>query len=304
MILLLKRERIILDMYNKYLEFLLDNNPQKVMSKSGIKARRFISPLLRNIVAPMTSKNKYIVEKNKNLSKDRPIIFAATHGLKDDIAIGLCAAGRHTYLLFASLPDFFGTFDGPSLWLNGVMLLDRKDKDSRRAAKVKMEYAISLGADILMYPEGTLNKTENLIVQKLYPGIYDVAVKCNALVVPIAIIQEGKNVYAKTCDAFDICEYERQEGLNVLRDLMATGKYELMEEHSKTNRVEIGNATEYWQAYIDDLVNQMLPFYDYEIEDSSQYIDKTEVTYSRAFAHLDALSPNLNNAFLFNKRLQ
>ena len=289
-------------MYNKYLEFLLDNDPKKVMSKSGIKARQIISPLLRNIVAPMTSKNKYVVEKNVNLPKDRPIIFAATHGLKDDIAIGLCAAGRHTYLLFASLPDFYGTFDGPSLWLNGVMLLDRKNKSSRRAAKDKMEYAISLGADILMYPEGTLNKTENLIVQKLYPGIYDVAVKCNALVVPIAIIQEGKNIYAKTCDAFDICQYERQEGLNLLRDLMATAKYELMEEHSKVNRAEIGNAKVYWQNFIDDLVNQMLPFYDYEIEDSSQYIDKSETTYSQAFEHLNHIIPNHNNAFLFNQR--
>lgn len=289
-------------MYNKYLEFLLNNDPKKVMSKSGIKVRRFISPLLRNIVAPMTSKNKYVVEKNKNLPKDRPIIFAATHGLKDDIAIGLCAAGRHTYLLFASLPDFFGTFDGPSLWLNGVMLLDRKDKDSRRAAKVKMEYAISLGADILMYPEGTLNKTENLIVQKLYPGIYDVAVKCNALVVPIAIIQEGKNVYAKTCDTFDICEHERQEGLDLLRDLMATAKYELMEEHSRINRAEIGNAKEYWKNCMDDLVNQMLPFYDYEIEDSSQYIDKKETTYLQAFEHLRHIKLNHNNAFLLNKR--
>lgn len=289
-------------MYNKYLEFLLDNDPKKVMSKSGIKARRIISPLLRNVVAPMTSKNKYVVEKNKNLPKDRPIIFAATHGLKDDIAIGLCAAGRHTYLLFASLPDFYGTFDGPSLWLNGVMLLDRKNKSSRRAAKDKMECAISLGTDILMYPEGTLNKTENLIVQKLYPGIYDVAVKCNALVVPIAIIQEDKNVYAKTCDAFDICKYERQEGLNLLRDLMATAKYELMEEHSKVNRAKIGNAKVYWQNFIDDLVNQMLPFYDYEIEDSSQYIDKSETTYSQAFEHLNHIIPNHNNAFLFNKR--
>ena len=55
-----------------------------------------------------------------------------------------------------------------------------------------MEYAISLGADILMYPEGTLNKTENLIVQKLFTGIYDVAIECNALIVPIAIVRRVK----------------------------------------------------------------------------------------------------------------
>lgn len=289
-------------MQNKYLNYLLDNNPKRVISRKGIVVRRLISPLLRNIVAPMTSKNKYIVEKNKRLPKDRPIIFAATHGLKDDIAIGLCAAGRHTYLLFASLPDFYGTIDGPSLWLNGVLLLDRKNKESRNAAKAKMKYAMSLGADILMYPEGTLNKTENLIVQKLFPGIYDVAIECNALIVPIAIVQEGKNVYAKTCDAFDICQYERQEGLNILRDVMASAKYELMEKYSKISRIQIGNAKMYWQSFLDDLVNQMLPFYDYEIENSSQFIDKNEITYYQAFEHLNDIIPRLNNAFLFNKR--
>lgn len=291
-------------MENKFLKYLLENDPKRVISPTGYKLRKAISPLVRNVVAPLSSKNKYHISKNKNLPKDRPIIFAATHGLKDDIGMGISCTGRHTYLLFASLPDFYGTVDGPALWLNGVMLLDRKDKSSRSAAKEKMRYAIDLGADILMYPEGTLNKTENLIVQKLFPGIYDVAKSRNALIVPVAIIQEGKDVYSKVCDPFDICVYERQEGLTVLRDLMATAKYELMEEHSQISRTDIGNGKTYWNNFLDDLVNQMLPFYDYEIENFSQYIDKDEITYLQAFEHLEKLLPNLQNAFLFNKRPQ
>ena len=291
-------------MYNKFLEYLLDNNPKKVISKKGYRIRKAFSPLVRNVIAPLSSKNKYHIDKNKNLPKGRPLIFAPTHGLKDDIGMAIACTGRHTYLLFASLPDFFGTIDGPALWLNGVMLLDRKIKESRRAAKDKMEYAISLGADILMYPEGTLNKTKNLLVQKLFPGIYDVAKSCNALVVPVAITQEGKDVYSKVGDAVDICQYEKQEGLTVLRDLMATAKYELMEEHSKISRADIENAEEYWNNFLDDLVNQMLPFYDYEIENSSQFIDKNEITYSQVFEHLNQITPNMNNAFLFNKKLK
>lgn len=291
-------------MYNKFLEYLLENDPKRVMSKKGYLIRKAFNPLIRNIIAPLSSKNKYHIDKNKNLPKDKPLIFAPTHGLKDDIGMGIACTGRHTYLLFASLPDFFGTIDGPALWTNGVMLLDRKTKESRRAAKDKMEYAISLGADILMYPEGTLNKTENLLVQKLFPGIYDVAKSTNALVVPVAIIQEGKNVYSKVCNAIDICQYDRQKGLSVLRDLMATAKYELMEKYSKISRADIGNANEYWDRFLDDLVNQMLPFYDYEIENSSQFIDKNEITPSQAFEHLNRISPNSNTAFLFNKRLK
>lgn len=289
---------------NKLLKYLLNNDPENVISKKGIVIRRFVSPVVRNVIAPLTSKNKYIIEKNKNLPKGRPIIFAATHGLVDDIAIGITAAGKHTYVLFGSLPDFFGTLDGPSLWLNGVILIDRKNKLSRQASKAKMEYAMSMGADILMYPEGVWNKTENLIVQKLFPGIYDVAVKCNAVVVPIAIIQEEKNVYAKVCDAIDICKYEKQTGLDLLRDSMATAKYELMEKYSQMSRSEIEDAKEYWNNFLNDLIGQALPYYDFKIENTAQYIDRDEITYSQAFEHLNNITPNINTAFLFNKRLK
>ena len=290
-------------MKNKFLKYLLKNEPKKVMSKSGYKFRKFISPPVRNLLAPATSPNKYHIEGNCNLPNDRPLIFACTHQVKDDIALALASAGRHTYLLFASLPDFFGTLDGPALWLNGVILVDRKVKESRSAALPKMKYAIDMGADILMYPEGTLNKTENLVVQKLFPGIYYLAKDTNALIVPMAIIQEGKDVYSKVCEPFDICKYEKQEGLDKLRDLMSTAKYELMEEYSKISRIEIGNPKEYWKNEIDELVNSMLPFYDFEIENSSQYIDKNEVIYEQLFEHLTQIHPNINNAFLFDKRL-
>lgn len=289
-------------MKNKFLYYLLKNKPNKVMSKSGYKFRKFISPPVRNLLAPATSPNKYHIGRRDNLPTDRPLIFACTHQVKDDIALALASTGRHTYLLFASLPDFFGTLDGPALWLNGVILVDRKDKDSRSATIPKMKYAIDMGADILMYPEGTLNKTENLIVQKLFPGVYYLAKDTNALVVPMAIIQEGKDVYSKVCEPFDICKYEKQEGLDNLRDLMSTAKYELMEEHSKISRIEISNPKGYWKNEIDELVNSMLPFYDFEIENNSQYIDKNEVTYEKAFEHLNHIQPNYKTAFLFNKR--
>ena len=291
-----------INMQNKYLRYLLKNEPKKVISKYGFKIRKLISYPVRNIVGPATSKNTYHIDQNDSLPTDRPLIFACTHQCKDDIALALASAGRHTYLLFASLPDFYGTLDGPALWINGVILIDRKNKSSRKAAIPKMKYAIELGADILMYPEGTLNKTENLIVQKLFPGIYNLAKETNALVVPMAVIQEGKDVYSKVCDPFDIIEFEKQDGLDKLRDLMATAKYELMEKHSQISRAEISDAAAYWENKIQELVNSMLPFYDFEIENTSQYIDKSETTNEQAYEHLKRLTPTLNNAFLFNKR--
>lgn len=291
-------------MKNRLLRYLLKNEPKSVMRKGGYRLRQFISSPVRNVLGPATSKNTFHIDRNDNLPTDRPLIFACTHQVKDDIALALASTGRHTYLLFGSLPDYFGTFDGPALWINGVILIDRKDKKSRAAAIPKMKYAIEMGADILMYPEGTLNKTENLVVQKLFPGIYYLAKDTNALVVPMAIIQECKDVYSKVCEPFDICRYDKQEGLDTLRDLMATAKYELMEEHSQICRSEIGDVKAYWQNEMDELVNSLLPFYDFEIENSSQYIDKNEMTYEQAFEHLDAIQPTAQTAFLFNKRLR
>lgn len=292
------------DMNNKYLKYLLNNNPNEVLSSFGVRLRRIINPFIRSYVAPLTSKNKYHIENKIVLNSDRPIIFAGTHGLKDDIALGLHASDLHTYVLFASLPDFFGTLDGPALWANGVILFNRKDKKSRNSAVPKMKKAIELGANILMFPEGTLNKTENLIVQKLFPGIYNLAKETNALIIGIAMIQEGKNVYAKLCEPIDVADFNLHDGLIIIRDTLATAKYELMEKYSHITRESIKDIKGYWKKFISDLESTMLPFYDYEIEYSSQYIDKNIIEHCDAFAHLKAINPTIKSAFLLNKRLK
>lgn len=261
-------------------------------------------PIFRGVIVPMSASKKLHIEKNHNLPKDRPIIFAATHGVRDDITACLIAAGRHTFLLFGSLEYFFNSTDGIGLWLNGIILVDRKNRQSRRAAKSKMEYVLNSGTDILMFPEGVINKTNNLPIQKLFPGVYDVAKKCNALIVPIATIQDGDDIFTKVGGPFDICRYSRDEGLSLLRDIMASEQFDLIEKHANHTREYIGNAEEYRQNLVNELIDAMQGFYDYEIENHAQYIDQNDITHETAFSHLNNLKPNINNAFLFNKRLK
>lgn len=71
-------------MHNIFLEYLLENEPEKVMSKKRLIIRKILSPIIRNYVAPFSS-NKYHINKNTNLPKGRPLIFAATHEIKDNI---------------------------------------------------------------------------------------------------------------------------------------------------------------------------------------------------------------------------
>lgn len=279
------------------MEYLLKNEPEDVISEKGIRIRKRISPILYKYLIPLTTKNKLHFFYESSIPTNRPVIFAPTHGIHDDIAASLKATTTYSYMLFGSLPAFFNSFDGISLWINGTILVDRKDKESRRASKNKMIFALKHGANIVMFPEGVWNKTENLIVQRLYPGIYDVAEKTGAVVVPMGIVEENGNVYCSVGSAFDICELERNEGLAILRDKMATLKYDLMDKYSHISRSDIGD--EYWKVFLDELISTANGNYDYEIENTAQYIDKNIITNEQAFEHLKHIEPNVKTAFLF-----
>ena len=197
-------------MYNKCFEYLLSSDPDDVISKSGILVRKAINPIYRKVI-PFSTKNELIIERKEDVPKDKKIIYSATHGFRDDIVLTLKTIDAPVYLLYGSLLDFYYSIDGLALWLNGTIIVDRKDKKSRAAAILKMKRALELGSNLLIYPEGVLNKEQSLIVQKLYTGIYDVAEKEEALVVPIATIQEGNKCYSIQGSAYDITNFTKDD---------------------------------------------------------------------------------------------
>lgn len=52
------------------------------------------------------------------------------------------------------------------------------------------------GGDLLIYPEGAWNITENQVVMPLYTGTAEMAIRTGAEIIPIAIEQGGKRYYA------------------------------------------------------------------------------------------------------------
>lgn len=284
--------------YNKKLEYLLSDNPEEVISQTGLEIRKIINPIFRNVVQ-LTTKNTFHIERDSDFPKDRPIIFASTHGFRDDVALAIKAAGTHSYLLYGSIPDFYYSIDGIALWANGTVIVDRKDKNSRASSINKMSRVIELGGNILMFPEGVWNKSENKLVLNLFPGIYRLAKKNNAIIVPIASIQSGNNCYAKRMKPLDIIKYDESEGLKRLRDELATGKLELMMKHAKMER---GNVDKnYWQTFLEKLISTSNGLYDYEIENSAEYIDKNIVDEKEVFDVVDNIHVNAGNAFVFAK---
>lgn len=289
-------------MYNKPLEYLLKPDPKDVLSPIGIKIRQAINPVFRAI-APFTGQVKFKILEKAELPKNVPLIFAPTHGFKDDTLLTVTTIGVNAYIFMGSLPQMFHTFDGYTAWLNGMILVDRSNKESRRTGKEKMIYAINNGANILMFPEGVWNKSPNLLLLKLFPGIYDVAKETGAWIVPIGTHIEEGIAYSVMDEAFDIAQYDREEGMAVLRDKLATLKWDLIERFSVTTRDELLNGMtpdEYWNDFLEKLI-ATADFYDYEVENNAEYKDKRITSNEQAFEHLKSIKLNSTNAFLFNK---
>lgn len=250
----------------------------------------------------MTPNSKLKVERRARIPK-KPVIFAATHGFREDAEHTAVMAKRQAYILNGSLPQVFNTFDGITSWIVGVILVNRADKESRAAAKEKMIYALKNGASIIMYPEGTWNKSPNQLVSGLFPGVYDVAKEAGVEVVPIATYRNGNTSYGIMESAFNICNYERNIGIQILRDKMATMQYELMEKYGRCRRSELLQGIDvdaYWERYVQDLISQA-EFYEYELERYTKYREKGVTTPEEAFAFMDKLIPSSENAFLLKR---
>jgi len=290
-------------MYNKSLEYLLDYRPEKTLSKTGTTLRKLIYPVARLVMPLMLPTKLEIIRAAK--MPDRPIIFASTHGFKEDINDAMMIAGRQAYILIGSLSQIFKSMDGYAAWLVGTILVDRMDKESRVASKEKMIRALEMGSSVIIFPEGTWNKSPNQMVSGLFPGVYDIAKETGALVAPIATHREGKKVYGILGEAFDITAYDRAEGMEVLTEKLGTMRWELMEKYSQVKRTEFPygeEADRYWKQYIDDLMAEV-EFYDYDIELHTKYVDRSVTTPEEAFEHLKRLEVKKENAFLFRKKI-
>lgn len=278
------------------LGYLLNNDPQKVLSVGGTELRKKISPLVKKIANSMLSNEQIFENRYKLVDSDseledkgivlpnEPVIWASNHGFADDITATVVSTYRHAYLLLASLPQFFGTSDGLSAWLNGVILMNRKVKDSKKATIDKAKYAMNLGSDVIIFPEGVWNKTPNSLLLDFWPGIYRLSKETGAKVVPVVhYIRDCEHkindnpIHTIIDDPVDITGMSEKEALEYLREIIGTWEYLLMEKYGKSTRAEelkgFNNADEAWEWHLNERVKTAKK-YDTEIETCSDYRSK------------------------------
>lgn len=230
----------------------------------GVNIRKIIHPGIN--IAIMSRRIKLnqtlttIGKVPKNPEK-RPIIFSITHTGKYDIEIVNEAIKKSYYLLSDDEEFMYRTVDGYFTEINGVIYVDSDYKEDMAAAKIICEKALMQGANIMWFPEGIWNLSENLLILPLKYGIIDSAVKTNALILPIAIDQREKDFYVNIGkfiypENLPIKDVNDKEGMilaaSILRDQMATLKYELWTIHPTESRSLISK--DYYEQFVDERI--------------------------------------------------
>ena len=260
--------------YNKSLEYLMSYKPEDVVSKKGIRIREIFHPVFVKLL-PVTSVNKLKIVKNHDalgnrikVPKDKKIIFVPNHGFKDDVALSIMTAKYHSYVVFASLPDFYYTTDGYALWANGVFTMDRRDQESKESLLPKLDYAFENGLKrVIIFPEGVWCKDPNQLVLHLWKGAYLAAKKNDALLMPISLLNKDMHIdgdvakhkkgicYSTLGEPIDPKDTSWEELEQTLRGAMAKDRYMLMESYSQASRSDIKDPDSYWDNYVSELIH-------------------------------------------------
>ena len=250
----------------------------------GIKLRKSIHILPLKLVKldrKISKENVSVISDNR-IQTDKPKIFACTHIGGNDIHRVFEAIKEHAYLFLGDPRGIYKDLAGFLLFLNGSINMESNNKMDRYIAKQRSLELLKKNGNLLIFPEGAWNLTSNLLVMDLYKGTVSMARETNADIIPIAIEQYGSDFYVSIGKNISMSENKdlTLDELNrILRDAMATEKWNIIEQHPQ-NRDEIFiNELEFAQS----IVNRCP--YGFTIEDveRTRYIDKDKIILNQPY---------------------
>lgn len=213
------------------------SNVENFTSNFGLFIRRIthnqISFLYR-VLLKLLYKKEVVVDKKVKLEKNKSYIFASNHSFFYDGSAVISTVDKNVYSLFGATEQLHYDLRAFYIWLSGMIYVNRFDKQSRKDSIEKMNRVIKSGNSILIFPEGRWNDSENLLCQKLFAGAYNLSLQNKVEVVPVSVFNENfsKVIHISYGEPLSLYNYEKDEGLQILRDSLATMFYEQIEKHS------------------------------------------------------------------------
>ena len=233
--------------YKKMREYLA-NTEYLNYSNNGIIIREKLNILIKKILKHVIGYD-VIIDGYENIPST-PVIYACSHQDFNDITNSIYAYPEHVLTLNASnISNILKLL----LNLNGVIYVDRNDKNSRKLAKIELEKALTKGKSVNIYPEATWNCTPSKLHLPFYIGMIDIAKKIGVPVIPIVQeytydesrldgkshvtsvhIRYGKPIYVEPFDNI----YTKLEEFD---EVFSTIRWELIEEKGHFTRAFISN---------------------------------------------------------------
>ena len=275
----------------------LNRNKPITDSKAIMLFKDLVRPVL-SLIASFRVPYKVVIEQPWRLLLGKPVIYAVNHFCFADTSIMGRITPKRSYILLGK--QRLGFSDWLYFILNGVIFVDRKDKEDTAASKLAMSAYLNKGRSIVMFPEGTWNLTENQLMLPMKWGIIDIAKETGAQIIPTVLEydREQKKCFVRFGTPMIFSpEDSKSEEIVALRDTMASMRWKFWERKGTFRRADLDVDAERKKLFYS--VDEYPPI-DWEYESSCVYHPHTGS--KDTFSYLDQLIPCRENAFLFRNR--
>lgn len=228
----------LIEYYRNERKYIYENN----IPVKGIKWRKRIHKIMFAIIKMkrVLLHQKLTILHDEREDTDKPIIYACTHIGRYDIEMALESIQDTCFLFLGSPGKLYRSLDGVLVYLFGFIGCDTTEKEDRHIAKELAIRTLKQGGNILIFPEGAWNITENQVVMKLYTGTIEMAIRSGADIVPIAIEQYEKSFYINIGKNISLDKAtnlnEKRRLCDDLRDILCTLKWEIWEQFQIVQR--------------------------------------------------------------------
>ena len=290
-------------MFNTGLSYYKTATVDNFTTDLGIKLRRkFLNKTWRKILRLFT-RRKIIIEQFPELDKDEVYVFCVNHSFDEDAISALASIDRNVYMLQGSTHQMLHNPVFLAMWVNGMIYVNRLDAENRKTAIEKMKRILSAGNSVVLFPEGGYNNTENQLIQPLFASPYIVSKELGVKVVPFITFNDiGSDViYIRAGEPLNLSQYDKGEALTVLRDVMSTIVWDIMEEHvPPVRRADFSdNAREDWLEIRKQVYDCQKWYKDVWEEEVTYYPGHNVITPKKAREFLDKVFVNRRNAHIF-----
>ena len=266
----------LIEYYRNERKYIYENN----IPIKGIKWRKRIHEMMLAAIKAnrVLQHQELTILHDRRINTDKPIIYACTHIGRYDIEMALESIQDTCFLFFGNPGKLYRSFDGIVAYLLGFIGCDTTEKEDRHIAKELAIRTLKQGGNILIWPEGAWNITENEVVMKLYTGAVEMAIRSGADIVPIAIEQYGKSFYVNIGKNISLDKStnlnEKRKLSDDLRDILCTLKWEIWEQFPIIPRSSLPENMR--QIFVETIMSETANDYTIEEIERDRFHEKLE----------------------------